>query len=206
MAAAAGTATRTGLTIGTTDVEGRLLAFGDVDRPAGGRLGLAFGFVGVDWVAGFRVLTGVVRVAELDVEPDACGCVVTGVYEEVGLGDAIGIIARRLGLGVTETWAPTAPTILFEVRLPRVLAGLVVGAGLGAAGVVLQALLRNPMADPYVIGAAAGASLGAVLAITAPIVLPVLAIGAGTAWLGIGLVQVAAFIGGLGAVLTLIFR
>ena len=47
---------------------------------------------------------------------------------EVGLGDAIGIIAQRLGLGVTETWAPTAPTILFEVRLPRVLAGLVVGS------------------------------------------------------------------------------
>jgi iron complex transport system permease protein len=119
---------------------------------------------------------------------------------DVGLGEAIGIIAQRLGFPVTETWAPTAPTILFEVRLPRVLAGIVVGAGLGAAGVVFQALLRNPMADPYVIGAAAGASLGAVLAITAPIVLPFLAIGAGTAWLGIGLVQVAAFVGGLGAV------
>ncbi|HEY7737648.1 MAG TPA: iron chelate uptake ABC transporter family permease subunit [Candidatus Limnocylindria bacterium] len=119
---------------------------------------------------------------------------------EVGLGDAIGILAQRLGIPVTESWAPTAPTILFEVRLPRVLAGIVVGAGLGAAGVVFQALLRNPMADPYVIGAAAGASLGAVLAITAPIILPVLAVGAGTAWLGIGLVQVAAFVGGLGAV------
>jgi iron complex transport system permease protein len=103
-------------------------------------------------------------------------------------------------LPVSQSWASTAPTILFEIRLPRVLAGVVVGAGLGAAGVVFQALLRNPMADPYVIGAAAGASLGAVLAITAPIVMPVLAVGAGTAWLGIGLVQVAAFVGGLGAV------
>jgi iron complex transport system permease protein len=119
---------------------------------------------------------------------------------EVGLGDALGIMGQRLGLPVSQTWASTAPTILFEIRLPRVLAGVVVGAGLGAAGVVFQALLRNPMADPYVIGAAAGASLGAVLAITAPIVAPVLAIGAGTAWLGIGLVQVAAFVGGLGAV------
>lgn len=119
---------------------------------------------------------------------------------EVGLGDALGIIGQRLGLPVAQAWPSTAPTILFEIRLPRVLAGVVVGAGLGAAGVVFQALLRNPMADPYVIGAAAGASLGAVLAITAPIVAPVLAIGAGTAWLGIGLVQVAAFVGGLGAV------
>jgi len=119
---------------------------------------------------------------------------------DLGLSEAIGIIAQRLGLSVTESWPATAPTILFEVRLPRVLAGMVVGAGLGCAGVVFQALLRNPMADPYVIGTAAGASLGAVVALTAPIVIPALAIGAGSAWLGIGLVQVLAFAGGLGAV------
>jgi iron complex transport system permease protein len=119
---------------------------------------------------------------------------------EVGLPEAIGIIGHRLGLPVTETWASTAPTILFEVRLPRVLAGALVGAGLGCAGVVFQALLRNPMADPYVIGTAAGASLGAVLAITAPVLLPALALGAGSAWLGIGLAQALAFVGGLAAV------
>lgn len=119
---------------------------------------------------------------------------------EVGLSDAIGIIGQRLGLPVTETWSSTAPTILFEVRLPRVLAGALVGAGLGGAGVVFQALLRNPMADPYVIGTAAGASLGAVLAITAPVVVPALALGAGSAWLGIGLAQALAFVGGLAAV------
>ncbi len=119
---------------------------------------------------------------------------------DVGLDEAIGIVAHRLGFPVTETWSSTAPTILFEVRLPRVLAGLIVGAGLACAGVVFQALLRNPMADPYIIGSAAGASLGAVLAITAPILLPALAVGAGTAWLGIGLAQAMAFAGGLAAV------
>ena len=119
---------------------------------------------------------------------------------EVGLPEAIGIIGQRLGLPVTESWAATAPTILFEVRLPRVLAGALVGAGLGCAGVVFQALLRNPMADPYVIGTAAGASLGAVLAITAPVLVPALAVGAGSAWLGVGLAQALAFVGGLGAV------
>jgi iron complex transport system permease protein len=119
---------------------------------------------------------------------------------DVGLGEALGIIGQRLGLTAHETWSSTAPTILFEIRLPRVLAGALVGAGLGCAGVVFQALLRNPMADPYIIGSAAGASLGAVLAITAPILLPALAVGAGTAWLGIGLAQVLAFVGGLGAV------
>ena len=115
-------------------------------------------------------------------------------------GQVIGILAQRLGLPVIETWPASAATILVDVRLPRVLAGALVGAGLACAGVVFQALLRNPMADPYVIGTAAGASLGAVVAITAPIVLPALAVGAGTAWLGIGIAQLLAFVGGLAAV------
>ena len=56
--------------------------------------------------------------------------------------------------------------IFFLARLPRVLAGAVVGAALASAGVVLQALLRNPLATPYTLGVSAGAALGAVLAIT----------------------------------------
>lgn len=55
--------------------------------------------------------------------------------------------------------------IFFIARLPRVLAGAVVGAALAAAGVVLQALLRNPLATPFTLGVSAGASLGAMLAI-----------------------------------------
>ena len=77
---------------------------------------------------------------------------------------------------------------------PRVLGGMVVGAGLACAGTVFQAILRNPMADPYIIGTAAGASLGAVAAL----LLPVATIG----WLGIGTVQAFAFAGGLAAVLV----
>jgi iron complex transport system permease protein len=118
----------------------------------------------------------------------------------VAPGDTIRIIAHHLGLPVTVDWSVATDTIVWQIRLPRVLAGAVVGAGLGLAGVVFQALLRNPMADPYVIGSASGASLGAVLAITAPVVLPGLALGAGSAWLGIGAVQLMAFIGGLVAV------
>jgi iron complex transport system permease protein len=56
--------------------------------------------------------------------------------------------------------------IFFLARMPRVLAGAVVGAGLASAGVVLQALLRNPLATPFTLGVSAGAALGAVLAIT----------------------------------------
>jgi len=56
--------------------------------------------------------------------------------------------------------------IILQVRLPRILAAAIVGIALAVAGVVLQGLLRNPMADPYIIGISAGASLGASLAIT----------------------------------------
>jgi iron complex transport system permease protein len=55
--------------------------------------------------------------------------------------------------------------IFFVARMPRVLAGASVGATLAAAGVVLQALLRNPLATPFTLGVSAGASLGAMLAI-----------------------------------------
>jgi iron complex transport system permease protein len=55
--------------------------------------------------------------------------------------------------------------IFFVARLPRVIAGALVGATLAAAGVVLQALLRNPLATPFTLGVSAGASLGAMLAV-----------------------------------------
>ncbi|MBI4265331.1 MAG: iron ABC transporter permease [Acidobacteria bacterium] len=57
--------------------------------------------------------------------------------------------------------------IFFVARMPRVLAGAVVGAALAAAGVVLQALLRNPLATPFTLGVSAGSALGAILAIAA---------------------------------------
>jgi iron complex transport system permease protein len=120
----------------------------------------------------------------------------------VGVAETTGILARRLfGLPVAVTWAPATEVIIWELRLPRVLTAMLVGAGLACSGTVFQALLRNPMADPYIIGTAAGASLGAITAIVAPILLPALAIGAASAWWGIGAVQLFAFVGGLGTVL-----
>ncbi|HEY7847941.1 MAG TPA: iron chelate uptake ABC transporter family permease subunit, partial [Candidatus Limnocylindria bacterium] len=120
----------------------------------------------------------------------------------IGVADTGAILARRLlGLPFAETWAPSAETIILQIRLPRVLAAMIVGGGLAMAGTVFQALLRNPLADPYVIGTAAGASFGAALGIAAPLALPMLAIGAGSAVLGLGVVQVLAFAGGLVTVL-----
>ncbi len=83
--------------------------------------------------------------------------------------------------------------ILFEARLPRVVLGAIAGAGLGAAGAALQALLRNPLADPYVLGTSGGAALGATIAIAFGV--PALA---GT---GALLLPLAAFAGALGATL-----
>jgi iron complex transport system permease protein len=57
-------------------------------------------------------------------------------------------------------------TIVMAVRLPRVLLAIVVGAGLALAGVVLQALLRNPLAEPYILGISSGGTMGMILALT----------------------------------------
>ena len=88
---------------------------------------------------------------------------------------------------------PVARIILFELRLPRVFAALLVGAALGAAGALMQALLRNPLADPALIGVSGGAALGAALMLSVA--------GAGSAALFLP-VPIAAFIGALAATLT----
>jgi iron complex transport system permease protein len=81
--------------------------------------------------------------------------------------------------------------IFFVARLPRVLAGALVGSALAAAGVVLQALLRNPLATPFTLGVSAGAALGAMLTIA---LLP----SAGHV-MGMSAVPLASFTGSLGA-------
>jgi len=81
--------------------------------------------------------------------------------------------------------------IFFIARLPRVLAAALVGASLAAAGVVFQALLRNPLATPFTLGVSAGAALGAVLAISLKLQL--------TLW-GVSAVTGASLAGSLGAV------
>ena len=53
--------------------------------------------------------------------------------------------------------------VIFEIRLPRILLGILVGASLATAGAGFQALLRNPLADPYVLGVSSGAALGAII-------------------------------------------
>ncbi len=107
-------------------------------------------------------------------------------------GDTLGILGRRLlGLDLAATWPASAETIVMELRLPRVLTAMVVGSGLAVAGTAFQGLLRNPLADPYVLGTASGAALGAAIAVVIPV---------RTLVLEFGLLHVLAFAGALGAV------
>jgi iron complex transport system permease protein len=76
-------------------------------------------------------------------------------------------------IGIAETLrallhpkeATEASVIIFSLRLPRVLAAALAGAGLSATGVLFQGLFRNPLADPFVLGASGGAALGGALAV-----------------------------------------
>lgn len=77
---------------------------------------------------------------------------------------AIPVLALCLMMGSTGVGMPGQGAIL-QLRLARVIAGFVIGAGLSCSGVVLQALLRNPLAEPYVLGVSSGAGLGAAIAI-----------------------------------------
>ncbi len=82
-------------------------------------------------------------------------------------------------------------TIVWDSRLQRVLLAVLVGMGLGTAGAGYQGLFRNPLADPFVIGASSGAALGATLAITT---------GLSATWLGLSVVALLALLGALAAV------
>lgn len=111
----------------------------------------------------------------------------------VPLPDILKMSLNKLAIfDFPATWRVVDETIIFQIRLPRVIGGALVGAALATAGVLFQGLLRNPMADPYIIGTSSGAALGATIAMALPINL---------AFLGFGLVPMAAFIGALATVI-----
>jgi cobalamin transport system permease protein len=88
------------------------------------------------------------------------GAVQVSLY---GLGrDLISVMLRQ-----TSAISTDYGMIVLDIRLPRILLGIVVGASLAVAGTSFQALLRNPLADPYVLGVSSGAAVGAILALIA---------------------------------------
>lgn len=125
----------------------------------------------------------------------------------LGASAVLGLALGSVALAPAELWSALAGratpshagTILFELRLPRLLLAASVGAVLALSGAILQGLFRNPLADPSLIGVTAGASVGA----SAMIVLGV-ALG-GSALAGLPLVSIGAFAGGL-ATVWLVYR
>src|SRR2546428_2277391 len=111
-----------------------------------------------------------------------------GLALSAAAGVLIGSVAIAPGdvVGALRGSTDVNGTIVRELRLPRVLGAALVGGSLAAAGALLQGLLRNPLADPFVTGTSAGATLAAVVAIALGAAAPI--------------VPLAAFVGALAAV------
>lgn len=93
--------------------------------------------------------------------------------------------------GPGERSSNTDYAIFMQVRLPRVLLAAIVGASLACAGVVFQAILRNPLADPYILGISSGAGLGVMLAVM---------LGWTWSWGGLSPIMLSAFVGAMATV------
>ena len=111
-----------------------------------------------------------------------------GAYD-VSPGDVAGSILRRLGLTSSEPSDATADELIWVIRLPRIVLGVVVGACLATAGAVMQGAFANPLSEPGIIGVSSGAMSAAALQIVT-----------GFSPLGIWSLPIAAFLGGLAAV------
>jgi iron complex transport system permease protein len=113
-------------------------------------------------------------------------CAVGVLVGPVHIG--VGAVLQALVGGQVD---PGQANILWSLRFPRVVLGVLVGGTLAVSGAAYQGVFRNPLADPYLLGAAAGANLGATLAI---------AFAPGTSILGVNIVPLAAFVGAGAAV------
>ena len=104
---------------------------------------------------------------------------------------SLGAVVRTLlapipWFGTAGSVDPGQASILWSLRIPRVVLGAIVGGMLATAGAAYQGVFRNPLADPYLLGAAAGANLGATLAI---------AFAPGSSLIGVNVVPLAGFVG-----------
>jgi iron complex transport system permease protein len=103
----------------------------------------------------------------------------------ISLGDLISVLLAKAG-GPRGDISPAVESVIWQVRGPRVMAAMLVGAALAVAGAAFQGLFRNPLVSPDILGASSGAALGAVLGIFLS--------------LGVFAIQAIAFVGGLLAV------
>jgi iron complex transport system permease protein len=112
----------------------------------------------------------------------------------VPLGTVWGVILNKLSPGIVEeTWSRSREAIIWEIRFPRALLAMMVGAGLAMVGASLQAVTRNPLADPHLLGISSGGAFGAILAL----------LHTGL-FIGLLTVPLLAFVGALGATLIVL--
>jgi ABC-type Fe3+-siderophore transport system, permease component len=83
----------------------------------------------------------------------------------ISIPDLLDMLWRKL-FAMPKTWSDSADIALFNIRIPRIIASILVGGGLSAAGAVFQGLFKNPMVSPDLLGASSGAGFGACVAIS----------------------------------------
>ncbi|MCD6328349.1 iron ABC transporter permease [bacterium] len=116
------------------------------------------------WLLGLGVLMAVAFVVGCAVGPAAISPLTI-----------LKIVLSKLGFHSLEGgWSATQEMIILGIRVPRVVMGLIVGASLGVVGAAFQCILRNPLADPFVLGVSSGAALGASVAIAFGLAIPML--------------------------------
>jgi iron complex transport system permease protein len=115
---------------------------------------------------------------------------------DITIPDVWRVIWAHIWPLAVDSGDPATHAIIWEIRMPRVVLAGLVGAALAGAGVVFQGLLRNPLADPYVLGVSSGAALGAAVAILT---------GWGITWFGVWNTSIWAFLAGLFALLLVIW-
>jgi len=111
-----------------------------------------------------------------------CATVVACAAAGIAFGAVALTPAALVGALVHPATSSLATTVVWDIRLPRMLIGACVGAGLGVAGAMLQMLFRNPLVDPYISGVSAGAALAAAVGFTVGVsfaAIPALAFGGG---------------------------
>jgi len=116
-------------------------------------------------------------------------------YASIPFNEILAVLASKIpglnSLVPANSFPETTQAIILDIRLPRVLAGVIIGAALATGGALYQGVFKNPMADPSVLGVSAGASVGAGLG---------LLFGAGLSLLGFPIVPTTAFIAALATV------
>jgi len=116
-------------------------------------------------------------------------------FSYISFSEVLSILGKQIPLLNStidpNSFLPTTESIIINIRLPRILAGVVIGAGLAASGVLYQGVFKNPMADPYVLGVSAGASVGAGIGIL---------FGSGLSLFGFPIVPTTAFIAALATI------